>query len=64
MVTCRVQEARERKKLDFFPCKPVGLVEYEGFASTIDPGIKTKCVCCPPDPVAGAHCIWEFYIDE
>lgn len=60
MVNCRVQAARERKKLDFFPCKPVGIVEYSGFASTIDPEIKTRCVSCPPDPVKGAHCIWEF----
>lgn len=64
MIKCRVQAARERKKLDFFPCKPVGIVEYTGFARTIDPRIETKCVCCPPDPVQGAHCVWEFTFKE
>jgi len=64
MVSCRVQAARERKNLDFFPCKPVGIVEYSGFAGTIDPRIKTVCVSCPPDKVEQAHCVWEFYIDE
>ncbi len=63
MVKCRVQAARERKKLDFFPCKPVGIVEYSGFARTIDPRIKTECICCPPDPISDAHCIWEFTIE-
>lgn len=60
MINCRVQAARERKALDLFPCKPVGIVEYSGFAKTIDPRIETKCICCPPDPVEEAHCVWEF----
>ncbi len=28
MIDCRVQSARERKKMNLFPCKSVGLVEY------------------------------------
>jgi len=36
MKKCRVQSARRRKKLDDFPCKSVGIVEYSGFASTIE----------------------------
>ena len=61
MVDCRVQSARKRKGLPDFPCKSVGLVEYEWFAKTIDPRIETRCICCPPD----AHpddvwCEWEF----
>lgn len=60
MVNCRVQAARERKGLPHFQCKPVGIVEYGGFAATIDPRIETRCVSCPPDPVKDAHCIWEF----
>ena len=47
MDSCRVQRAREGKKMDFFPCKPVGLVEYGKFAETIDSRIKTTCVGCP-----------------
>jgi hypothetical protein len=63
MKTCRVQDARRKKGLPDFPCKPVGLVEYAGFARTIDPRIKTACLSCPPDPKAEAHwCAWEFKI--
>ena len=61
MRDCRVQSARERKKMDPFPCKPVGLVEYRGFARTIDPRIETKCLHCPPDShPEDSHCAWEF----
>ncbi|WP_347490314.1 DUF6125 family protein [Desulfoscipio sp. XC116] len=64
MNSCRVQAARERKKMDFFPCKPVGLVEYSGFARAVDPRISTRCICCPPDePEEGCHCAWEFTLE-
>ena len=63
MNKCRVQEARKRKNLPDFPCKPVGLMEYANFAQTIDPRIKTKCICCPPDAHPGEYwCAWEFSI--
>jgi len=62
MTDCRVQSARRRKKLADFPCKEVGLVEYEGFAKTIDPKIKTKCICCPPDDCGETYCQWEFSV--
>ncbi len=65
MRECRVQVARKRKGLNDFPCKPVGLVEYSGFAATIDPRIKTKCIACPPDKHPDDFwCAWEFYIEE
>lgn len=65
MVNCRVQAARQRKGLPDFPCKPVGLVEYSGFASTIDPRIKTRCIACPPDPHPEEYfCAWEFTLEE
>jgi hypothetical protein len=61
MKTCRVQDARKRKGLDDFPCKEVGLVEYTTFAVTIDPRLRTRCVCCPPDDHPdGWWCTWEF----
>lgn len=61
MNECRVQSARKRKGLPDFPCKPVGLVEYAGFARTIDPRIETRCLCCPPDNHPQDHlCAWEF----
>jgi len=61
MRTCRVQEARKRQGLPDFPCKEVGLIEYSGFARTIDPRIETHCLFCPPDPhPPEAWCRWEF----
>ena len=62
MVDCRVQSARKRKGMPLFPCKSVGVVEYAGFARTIDPRIKTTTICCPPDPESGAthYCGWRF----
>ncbi len=65
MNDCRVQYARKRRNLPDFPCKPVGIIEYEDFAKTIDPRIKTKCICCPPDPHPdNYYCAWEFTIEE
>jgi len=61
MRDCRVQSARTRKGLPDFPCKPVGLVEYAGFARAVDPRITTRCVACPPDDhPADYFCAWEF----
>lgn len=64
MTDCRVQSARRRKQLPLFPCKSVGIVEYRLFAETIDPRIKTECICAPPDPQAGDkhYCGWRFSI--
>jgi hypothetical protein len=65
MNDCRVQSARKRKGLADFPCKPVGLVEYAGFARTIDERIETRCIGCPPDPhPEGWYCAWEFTLRE
>lgn len=64
MVECRVQYARRQKNLAPFPCKSVGLIEYDVFAKTIDNRITTTCLCCPPDPGAGTEfwCGWRFSI--
>lgn len=65
MRDCRVQSARKRKGLPDFPCKSVGIVEYSGFARTIDPRIRTRCIACPPDPHGeDVWCAWEFTLDE
>lgn len=65
MRDCRVQSARKRRGLPDFPCKEVGLVEYSGFATTIDPRIRTRCVYCPPDKhPEDAWCAWEFATAE
>jgi len=63
MNDCRVQSARRKKGLPDFPCKPVGLVEYAGFASTIDQRIETTCIGCPPDDHPDDwYCTWEFQL--
>ena len=65
MLTCRTQDARQRKGLPFFPCKQIGLVDYPRFASTIDPDIKTECISCPPDEPAGDfRCGWRFTMNK
>jgi len=65
MKSCRVQEARKRQGLPDFPCKSVGIVEYSGFAKTIDSRIKTTCLTCPPDPhPPDAWCAWEFKLES
>lgn len=61
MDTCKVQEARRMKGLPDFPCKSVGKIEFETFASTIDPRIQTECLHCPPDS-ADKYCGWEFHL--
>jgi hypothetical protein len=64
MNDCRVQSARKRKGLPDFPCKSVGIVEYSTFASEIDPRIKTRCICCPPDDHPEEYyCGWEFWLE-
>jgi hypothetical protein len=65
MVDCRVQSTRKRKGLPDFPCKTVGVVEYAGFARTIDPRIETCCIACPPDPHPEEYwCAWEFVLSR
>jgi hypothetical protein len=61
MVNCRVQSARQKKSLDPFPCKSVGIVEYSEFAKTVNPKFITRCNFCPPDKLPDCgHCQWEF----
>lgn len=65
MNKCRVQSARHRKGLADFPCKSVGIIEYSGFAKTIDPRFETRCLYCPPDKhPANASCAWEFVLND
>jgi len=61
MNRCRVQEIRNRKGMDDYPCKSGGIIEYSTFARTIDPAIATECLACPPDPhPRGWFCSWKF----
>lgn len=63
--SCRVQSARQRKGMPFHPCKSVGIVEYSGFARTIDDRISTECISCYPDITdESCSCIWKFTLTE
>jgi len=65
VVSCRVQDARERKGMAFHPCKSVGIIEYSGFARTIDDRITTEAISCYPDITdPSCKCIWEFTLSE
>lgn len=65
VTSCRVQAARQRKGMPFHPCKPVGLVEYGGFAATIDDRFTTECVSCFPDMTCPeSNCVWKFTLNE
>ena len=62
---CRVQTARKRKGMPFHPCKPVGVIEYSGFAKTIDDRISCECVSCFPEVTdSGCACAWRFTLRE
>ncbi len=65
MLTCRTQTARNRQGRIPFPCREVGLVEYSVFAETIDPGIQTTCIACPPDRgERDFSCGWKFTLPQ
>ncbi|NLV26084.1 MAG: hypothetical protein GXY48_02795 [Methanomicrobiales archaeon] len=65
MQTCRTQTARTRKNLPLFPCKKIGIVDYETFARQINPAIRTECISCPPDPRPDSYfCGWRFTLLE
>lgn len=62
---CRVQNARKRKNMVLHPCKPVGQIEYAGFARTIDERITCQCVSCYPDSCDDTcACSWLFTLNE
>ncbi len=64
-INCRVQRARERKGMPFHPCKSVGIIEYSGFAKTIDDRFSCECVSCYPDITDNSCCCkWNFKLVE
>lgn len=64
MDVCRVQETRRKKGLPDFPCKSVGIVEFDTFARTVDARVRVRCLHCPPDAAGGQYCAWEFTLEE
>ena len=64
-LSCRVQAARSRKGMPLHPCKPVGIIEYEGFAKVIDPRFTCECISCYPDITdASCSCAWLFTLRD
>ena len=62
---CRVQNARSRKGMPLHPCKSVGILEYTGFAKTIDERFCCECLSCYPDVRDnGCNCAWRFTLQE
>ena len=58
---CRVQNARKRKGLKEFGCKPVRIKFLQAFAKEFNPDIVVKCIICPPDKHPDTlWCQWEF----
>lgn len=58
---CAVQEGRNKTGKPVFPCRNMKLTLLNGIASVVNPGIKVKCVSCPPDePGEGYWCKWEL----
>ncbi len=65
MIDCRVQVARERKGMEYHPCKPVGVIEYSGFGKTIDDRIECECLSCYPEITDNScSCSWKFTLNE
>lgn len=61
VLECRVQTARRRKQMEFHPCKPVGIIEYSGFAKVIDDRISCECLSCYPElSDSTCSCSWRF----
>lgn len=64
-IDCRVQTARKRKGMPFHPCKSVGLIEYSGFAKTIDSRFECECISCYPEITDESCCCkWKFILKE
>lgn len=62
---CRVQTARSRKGMPFHPCKPVGIIEYTGFAKVIDNRFTCECISCYPDITdEKCNCLWKFTLND
>ena len=65
VMDCRVQSARSRKGMPLHPCRPVGLIEYSGFAQAIDDRITCRCLSCYPQVTDNTcACAWEFTLEE
>ena len=62
---CRVQNARKLKGMPFHPCKPVGIIEYSGFAKVIDDRFECEALSCFPEITDDScNCAWKVNLKE
>jgi len=60
-IGCRVQNARRKKGLSEFGCKPVRFGFLKSFAKEFNEDIIVTCTMCPPDTHPDdLWCEWEF----
>ena len=65
IVDCRIQRARERKGMEFHPCKLAGVFEFSELAKSVDSRIVSECISCYPDITdKDACCVWRFTIAQ
>lgn len=58
---CAVQEGRRKAGKPVFHCQDMKLTLLSGIAKVVNPGVKIRCISCPPDePKAGYWCKWEL----
>ncbi len=60
VTNCLPQKARIKKDLRELPCKSMGSAYFEGFGPGLNPGLKYRCIFCPPDEHPNhVWCKWE-----
>jgi len=60
VTNCLPQKARIKKGLSELPCKSMGSAYFEGFSPGLNPGLKYRCIFCPPDEhPKDVWCKWE-----
>ncbi len=58
---CPPQEARIKRGVGEFACRPTFEFGFQNVADVIDPRVKVACKICPPGPHPEAiWCQWEF----
>ncbi len=60
-IHCPPQEARVKKGIGEFACRPTFEFGFQNVAAVIDPRVSVTCLFCPPGPhPEDTWCQWEF----